>query len=98
MAGSNSAIKMPIIAITTNNSISVKPRCWTALKNLFMAALLSGVGRRWHPRRHTTQSTDAGFFTCLFFRQLIQLRHVPDLDGVIAAPRDQAPAVGAERY
>ena len=27
-----------------------------------------------------------------------QLRHVPDLDRVIAASRDQAPAVGAERH
>src|SRR4051794_40222971 len=30
--------------------------------------------------------------------QCAQLRHIPDLDRVIVAPRDQAPAVGAERH
>ena len=56
-AGNNSAIKMPMIAITTNSSTSVKPRRWTALDNFGMAALLSGsrfIAERRQPTRAMT--------------------------------------------
>ena len=52
----SSAIKMPMIAITTSSSTSVKPRRWTVLDNLIMAALLSGVRESLAERRQPTQN------------------------------------------
>src|SRR5215471_18467956 len=69
-----------MMAITTNSSMSVKPRRRAVVKNRGIAA----------PRWYAVSGT-------LTPRDFAQGRQVPDLDRMVAASRDQQPAVGAER-
>ena len=83
-----------MMAITTSSSISVKPRRWCVREQrehgctMAVGRILESVSRGRTVSRRLS----------LPIRHFFQLRHVPDLDRLIAASRDQAPAVGAERH
>src|SRR5438876_308739 len=88
------------MAMTTSSSMSVKPRRGVVLKNASISApLLLGDkgllkdGFSIRPDGLENRPTSVS----LTVRHFFQLRNIPDLDRVIAASRDQVPAVGGER-
>src|SRR5262249_15503256 len=89
-------ISTAMIAITTSSSTSVYARRCVVVKKRDIAAPLSetaAVGRILSIRTENRSAMDS-----LTLRDFAQRRQVPNLDGKIAASRDQPPVVGAERH
>src|SRR5262249_21407681 len=95
-------MRIAMIAITTSSSMSVKPRRRDVVKYRDIAAPLSPD----EPAALEPKSPDLGepelwrvqLRDSLTLKDFAQGLQVPNLDRMIAASGDQAPAVGAERH
>src|SRR5262245_23166643 len=90
-----------MIAITTKTSSRVKPRRAVVLVDLTMnTPLLSGeaaaLRRVENPSGRIENPFYHGSLTVIPFAA--QFRQIPNLDGIIAASRDQELAIGAEGH
>src|SRR6266852_6249642 len=97
-AGSSSPIKTAMMAITTNNSSSVKPRRWVVFDDLSMSPphwLGESRGTDFQSRPDGWENRPT--MDSLTLRHLAQSRQVPHLHRLVAAAGVQTLAVGTER-